>query len=134
VPSKTKRDEEKWEKAKTLAEEQGHKEDYAYIMGIYKKMKPDYEFKNKEATMNDLKQAAADYEASLKLGADPHKNVAAKAEDLCKLCEKIAKDAKDGNGAAIDNHARKTRMLEAKCNLLVKALKNAEGEGSGTRS
>jgi hypothetical protein len=49
MPTKTKRDEEKWEKAKELAKEQGHTEDYAYIMGIYKKMKPDYEFKNKDA-------------------------------------------------------------------------------------
>lgn len=48
MPTKTKRDEEKWDKAKELAAEQGRKEDYAYIMGIYKKMKPDYEFKNKK--------------------------------------------------------------------------------------
>lgn len=40
----TKRDEEKWEKAKGIAEEAGHKEDYAYIMGIYKKMKPSHDF------------------------------------------------------------------------------------------
>jgi hypothetical protein len=46
---KTKRDEEKWDKAKGIAEEAGHKDDYAYIMGIYKKMKPDYEFKNKDS-------------------------------------------------------------------------------------
>lgn len=45
MPTKTKRDEEKWDKAKELAEEAGHKEDFAYIMGIYKKMKPDYKFK-----------------------------------------------------------------------------------------
>ena len=31
-------DEEKWAKAKTLAADQGHGEDYAYIMGIYKQM------------------------------------------------------------------------------------------------
>ena len=46
MPVKTKRDEEKWEKAKAIAAESGHKEDYAYIMGIYKRMKPDYEFKS----------------------------------------------------------------------------------------
>jgi len=49
VTTQTKRDEEKWEKAKQIAEEAGKKENYAYIMGIYKKMKPDYEFKNKTA-------------------------------------------------------------------------------------
>lgn len=49
MPTKTKRDEEKWQKAKEQAAKQGRKGDYAYIMGIYKNMKPDYEFKNKEA-------------------------------------------------------------------------------------
>jgi hypothetical protein len=34
-------DEKKWEKAKELAAEQGHTEDYAYIMGISKRMTPD---------------------------------------------------------------------------------------------
>lgn len=42
MPVKSKRDEEKWQKAKDVAKEQGRAEDYAYIMGIYKKMKPDY--------------------------------------------------------------------------------------------
>tara|TARA_Y100000310_G_scaffold91693_5_gene89175 strand:- start:1642 stop:2445 length:804 start_codon:yes stop_codon:yes gene_type:complete len=42
---KTKADEHKWEKAKGIAEEAGQKDNYAYIMGIYKRMKPDYEFK-----------------------------------------------------------------------------------------
>ena len=36
---KTKRDEELWQKAKARAKEQGHEEDWAYITGIYKKMK-----------------------------------------------------------------------------------------------
>lgn len=31
-------DEEKWERAKELASEEGHAEDYAYITGIYKRM------------------------------------------------------------------------------------------------
>lgn len=42
MPAKTKRDEEKWSKAKSQAKKQGRSEDYAYIMGIYKNMKPDY--------------------------------------------------------------------------------------------
>jgi hypothetical protein len=41
----TPRDEEKWEKAKRLAGKAGRKEDYAYIMGIYKKTKPSHDFK-----------------------------------------------------------------------------------------
>ena len=36
---KTPEDERLWDKAKDLAKEQGHKEDWAYITGIYKKMK-----------------------------------------------------------------------------------------------
>ena len=48
MPTKTKEDEHKWQKAKEVAKEQGHSEDYAYIMGVYKKMKPDY---FKEATV-----------------------------------------------------------------------------------
>lgn len=38
---KTKRDEEKWNKAKQVAEKAGQKSNYAYIMGIYQKMKGD---------------------------------------------------------------------------------------------
>ena len=45
MPTKTKQEEEKWQRAKEIAEEQGHKENWAYVMGIYKKMKPDYKFK-----------------------------------------------------------------------------------------
>jgi hypothetical protein len=46
MPTKTKRDEEKWQKAKDLAAKSGKAENFAYIMGIYKKMDPDYEFKS----------------------------------------------------------------------------------------
>lgn len=42
MPAKTKRDEEKWQKAKAIAKEKGDGENYALIMGIYKKMDPDY--------------------------------------------------------------------------------------------
>jgi len=45
MPTKSPEDEKKWNKAKQLAAEQGHAENYAYIMGIYKNMKPDH-FKN----------------------------------------------------------------------------------------
>jgi len=38
---KTPADEKKWEKAKDLAAEAGKKDDWAYIMGIFKKMNPD---------------------------------------------------------------------------------------------
>ena len=37
---KTEEDEEKWEKAKEKAEEQGQGDNYAYIMSIYKNMCP----------------------------------------------------------------------------------------------
>jgi hypothetical protein len=42
MPAKSKRDEEKWQKAKELAAGRGEAGNYAYIMGIYKKMDPDY--------------------------------------------------------------------------------------------
>lgn len=42
MPAKTKRDEEKWQKAKAIARERGDGDNYALIMGIYKKMDPDY--------------------------------------------------------------------------------------------
>jgi hypothetical protein len=36
---KTPEDETKWNRAKQIAESQGHKEDWAYINGIFQKMK-----------------------------------------------------------------------------------------------
>jgi len=45
MPTQTKKNEHKWQKAQELAEEAGKGENYAYIMGIYKRMDPDYEFK-----------------------------------------------------------------------------------------
>ncbi len=54
MPTKTKKDEQKWKKAKELAAQQGHKENYGYIMSIYKKMNPDYEFKNEEIENFDI--------------------------------------------------------------------------------
>ena len=41
---KTQRDEEKWDRAKEIASKAGQGENYAYIMGIYKRMKPDHRF------------------------------------------------------------------------------------------
>ena len=45
---KSKKDEDKWKKASEIAKKSGQKDNYAYIMGIYKKMKPDHQF-TKEA-------------------------------------------------------------------------------------
>ena len=42
----TPEDEKKWEKAEALAATQGNAKNYAYIMGIYKRMKPDHNFKS----------------------------------------------------------------------------------------
>ena len=47
---KTKKDEAKWKKATDIAAKAGKEDNYAYIMGIYKKMKPDYKF-NKTASV-----------------------------------------------------------------------------------
>lgn len=49
---KTQKDEEKWQKAKKIAAKQGHQNDYGYIMSIYKKMNPDYEFKNENKLLD----------------------------------------------------------------------------------
>jgi len=57
---KTKEDERLWSKAKGIAEKSGHNEDWAYITGIFKKMKggkvggmkPNYEFKSGPAAKN----------------------------------------------------------------------------------
>ena len=49
----TPRDEEKWEKAKQIAAKAGRSEDYAYIMGIYKRMNPDHKFKKTAGWKNN---------------------------------------------------------------------------------
>tara|TARA_B100000214_G_scaffold238226_1_gene174281 strand:+ start:268 stop:2283 length:2016 start_codon:yes stop_codon:yes gene_type:complete len=53
------RDEHKWKRAEQIAAKSGHKGDYAYIMGIYKKMKPDHQFK-KSASERDWVRIAGD--------------------------------------------------------------------------
>lgn len=58
MPTKTKRDEHKWERAKEIADDAGKKENFAYIMGIYKKMKPDYEFKTGPAAKSAVNRIA----------------------------------------------------------------------------
>jgi hypothetical protein len=42
---KTEKDGKLWEKAKQIASDNGQEENWAYIMGVYKKMNPD-KFKN----------------------------------------------------------------------------------------
>lgn len=42
MPTASARDENKWEKAKQIAFNNGRGSDYSYIMGVYKKMKPEY--------------------------------------------------------------------------------------------
>ena len=57
---KTKRDERLWEKAKSLAAEAGYNEDYAYIMRIYKQMRPDTKFEGNPRYSAQLKQSDLD--------------------------------------------------------------------------
>lgn len=86
----------------------------------------------KESIMSDkqahdeLIEATEQFKAMV-TAADPFKAVHAKATDLKTMVEQIGKDASEGKYAALDNWARKTGMLEAKCRLLVKALKAVEG-------
>jgi len=42
MPTASEEDERKWLKAKEIAEYSGRKDVYPYIMGVYKRMKPDY--------------------------------------------------------------------------------------------
>ena len=55
------KDEKKWKKAEGIAEEKlGHKpksdKDWAYVMGIYKNMKPDHKFKSEKSASNVVDQ------------------------------------------------------------------------------
>jgi hypothetical protein len=57
---KTKADEKKWSRAKKKAEEQGHKDDYAYIMSIYQNMKGGKNSKSeKESCLKSLADRAS---------------------------------------------------------------------------
>ena len=72
---KTPEEEKLWEKAKGIAEKSGHKEDWPYIMGIYKKM-TGYE---KKASA-DIYLTAADYKEYFeKYAAAAIKDISAKA-------------------------------------------------------
>ena len=63
MPASGPKDEAKWQKAKQQAAKSKGKsvsemkgDDYAFVMSIYKKMKPDY-FKGKKASPDDLEFA-----------------------------------------------------------------------------
>ena len=56
---KSPRDEYKWKRAEQIAAKAGRKGDYAYVMGIYKNMKPDHQFK-KSASERDWVRIAGD--------------------------------------------------------------------------
>ena len=56
---KTPEDERLWQKAKGIAADSGHSENYAYIMGIYKKMNPDRFDKSAARVAERFLQAAS---------------------------------------------------------------------------
>lgn len=71
---KTKRDEEKWNRASQIAKEAGKENNYAYIMGVYKKMNPDYEFKKVSSVIIRASKKGNGYRNFEKVGkekADP---------------------------------------------------------------
>lgn len=71
---KTKRDEEKWDRASQIAKEAGKENNYAYIMGVYKKMNPDYEFKKVSSVIVRASKQGNGYRNFEKIGkekADP---------------------------------------------------------------
>ena len=67
-------DEKKWESAKASAEEQGHAEDYEYIVGIYKRMartgeyKPKFskERKKKDQSVSEWRDSKKDWKKTVK--------------------------------------------------------------------
>lgn len=62
MPTSSYRDEHKWNKAKEISQEKGRGDDYAYIMGIYKRMKPDhFKMKRNGANLQILLDAASKY-------------------------------------------------------------------------
>jgi hypothetical protein len=71
--------------------------------------------------------------ANLSEASSPYEALAAKAEALRAECAEIvvqANKAASGDAKAraiVDNMARKAASYEAKCNLMVKALKASEG-------
>jgi hypothetical protein len=66
---KTPRDERLWQKAKDIADEAGHAENYAYIMGVYKKMNPDRFDKSASTTIDPQTHMAIDAEVRKALSA-----------------------------------------------------------------
>lgn len=59
---KTPEDEKKWKKAEAVAASQGKAENYAYVMGIYKRMKPDH-FKKAASQISHKRFAFNKYNA-----------------------------------------------------------------------
>lgn len=79
------RDEHKWKRAEQIAAKSGHKGDYAYVMGIYKRMKPDHQFKRASVNEPTWFQITGDI---LSFSSwDSEKSAASFAEEL----EKIAR-------------------------------------------
>lgn len=77
---KTPRDEHKWERAKEIAEEAGEKENWAYIMGIYKRMKPDY-FKSASGWLVEFQDAYGEVLGSYTVAARSDVDAAKKVID-----------------------------------------------------
>jgi len=82
MPVKTKQDEHKWQKAKEIAQKAGKGDNYAYIMGIYKRMKPDYQFKT--AVENLVRRFMARTKAPVFVKTPKDKALWAKADELAK--------------------------------------------------
>lgn len=85
---KTKADEAKWEKAKGLAEKQGQKENWAYVMGIFRSMKPDHKFQEKTgARINPPQYVRKKIEAQAQVKALPpaHRDLVVRAVKDAKL-------------------------------------------------
>tara|TARA_Y100001973_G_scaffold91992_1_gene141240 strand:+ start:3529 stop:4884 length:1356 start_codon:yes stop_codon:yes gene_type:complete len=123
----TPRDEEKWEKAKQIAAKAGRSEDYAYIMGIYKRMNPDHKFKKTAHTKvgNQMGPSRADWHKAIER-VKINKKPGVRADDAATgLAVGTAAGAGASGTGALAAAVAKNPKLLAKFPRLAKAMASA---------
>lgn len=100
-------------------------------------LKSEFSAKGKKASDDDMAERLVDRVVDRVAADNPYKKLAARADDLIRVCQEVSTTARDavnesnrGAVARVDNMARQSRMYEAKFNLFAKALKEAEGYSS----
>ena len=113
---KTDRDEELWEKAKAMAAEQGHAEDWPYIVGIFKQMKGGKLSKAaRQPDIDALRKQASELLAKLE---GQHRRAEAVQEGLVDAADKMhaaitkrLKNAPEGQRARLLHQRRQLGMI-----------------------